>query len=59
MSREFVCRHVGVDEKDVKIMVSAVGVSNLDQLVDETIPQNIRLPKALDLPEAMTEREYA
>ncbi|MDR0768548.1 MAG: aminomethyl-transferring glycine dehydrogenase, partial [Dysgonamonadaceae bacterium] len=35
------------------------GVSSLKQLIDETIPQNIRLKHSLELPEAMTEREYA
>jgi glycine dehydrogenase len=59
MSREFVCRHVGIDEKEIQTMVAAIGVSDLEQLVNETIPQNIRLPKDLDLPDAMTEREYA
>ncbi|MDR3340256.1 MAG: aminomethyl-transferring glycine dehydrogenase [Candidatus Symbiothrix sp.] len=59
MSKEFVCRHVGLTEKDVRTMLSTIGISHLEQLIDETIPGNIRLPKALDLPEAMTEREYA
>ncbi|MCL1933627.1 MAG: aminomethyl-transferring glycine dehydrogenase [Candidatus Azobacteroides sp.] len=55
---EFVRRHIGVEEKDVQTMVSAIGVSGLEQLINETIPKNIRLKQALDLPEAMTEREY-
>ena len=56
---EFVHRHIGIEEKEVQTMVSAIGVSDLEQLIDETIPQNIRLKQPLDLPEAMTEREYA
>jgi len=56
---EFVRRHIGVEEKDIQAMVSAIGVSGTEQLIDETIPQNIRLKFPLDLPEAMTEREYA
>ena len=56
---EFVRRHIGIDEKDVPMMNSTIGCSGLDQLIDETIPQNIRLKKGLDLPEAMTEREYS
>jgi len=56
---EFASRHIGIEEKDLQTMVSSIGVSGLEQLIDETIPQNIRLKQALDLPEAMTEREYA
>ena len=56
---EFVSRHIGIEEKDVQTMVSAIGVQGLEQLINETIPQNIRLKQTPDLPEAMTEREYA
>ncbi|MDR1683391.1 MAG: glycine dehydrogenase (aminomethyl-transferring), partial [Candidatus Symbiothrix sp.] len=55
----FVSRHVGVNEMEIKEMTKAIGVSDLERLIDETIPQNIRLKNDLDLPEAMTEREYA
>ena len=55
---EFISRHIGIEEKDVQTMVSTIGVSGLEQLINETIPQDIRLKQALDLPEAMTEREY-
>ncbi|GAB6394218.1 MAG: aminomethyl-transferring glycine dehydrogenase [Bacteroidales bacterium] len=40
-------------------MLQAVGVFSLDQLIDETIPADIRLKESLNLPEPMTEREYA
>ena len=55
---EFVRRHIGIEKKDVQTMVPTIGVSGLGQLIDETIPKDIRLKEALDLPEAMTEREY-
>jgi glycine dehydrogenase len=56
---QFVCRHIGIEENEVQTMASAIGVSGLEQLINETLPQNIRLKQSLDLPEAMTEREYA
>jgi glycine dehydrogenase len=56
---EFVSRHIGVNEKEMQTMVSKIGVNSLEQLIEETIPENIRLKKDLDLPEAMTEREYS
>jgi glycine dehydrogenase len=59
MQEKFVYRHIGVNEKEVETMVSKIGVNSLEQLIEETIPVNIRLKKDLELPEAMTEREYA
>jgi glycine dehydrogenase len=56
---KFACRHIGIEKKEVQTMISAIGVSGLEQLINETIPQNIRLKQTLDLPEAMTEREYS
>ena len=34
-------------------------MKSLDELIDQTIPANIRLKEPLNLPEAMTEREFA
>lgn len=39
-------------------MLKTIGVSSVEELLEKTIPDNIRLPKELDLPEAMTEYEY-
>jgi glycine dehydrogenase len=39
-------------------MLDAIGVKSVDELLDKTIPDNIRLKKELDLPEAMNEYEY-
>jgi len=58
-TEQFANRHIGIDEKDVQVMLKKIGVSDLDKLIDQTIPRPIRLKQELDLPEAMTEREYA
>ncbi len=56
---QFVRRHNGVSAgDDLNEMLHTVGVDSLDQLVTETIPDNIRLKKSLALPKAMTENEY-
>jgi glycine dehydrogenase len=39
-------------------MLKIIGVNSLDQLIDKTVPQKIRLDKPLRLPEAMSEYEY-
>ena len=54
----FVNRHVGINDADMKEMLMKIEASGLEQLIEETIPQNIRLKNELDLPIAMTEREY-
>jgi len=55
----FACRHIGITPKDLPDMLSAVGVTSVDELIDQTIPSDIRLAKPLDLPEPMSERELA
>ncbi len=39
-------------------MLTAIGVRSLDQLIDETVPANIRLKKSLQLPKALSEEEF-
>lgn len=58
-TNKFVNRHVGISAEDIPSMLEAIGVSSVDELINQTIPGNIRLKKPLNLPEPMTEREYA
>ena len=52
------CRHIGINEKDEEKMLRKIGVNSLDELIDQTIPANIRLKEPLALPEPMTEYEF-
>ncbi|GGD32253.1 aminomethyl-transferring glycine dehydrogenase [Flavobacterium orientale] len=54
----FALRHLGPRESDLNHMFKTVGVENFEQLIYETIPDDIRLKKDLDLEPAMTEYEY-
>lgn len=59
VNTEFASRHIGTyDERDVEAMLKVVKADSLDQLIEETIPSNIRLPFAPAIPDAMTEQEY-
>jgi len=58
-TNKFVNRHVGITTEDIPSMLETIGVETLDQLIDQTIPSNIRLDKPMNLPEPMTERELA
>src|SRR5438105_2556000 len=51
----FVDRHIGPDSRDVEEMLAALGVRNLDELIDRTVPASIRMQKALDLPPGRSE----
>jgi glycine dehydrogenase len=55
----FAHRHIGPKESDLSEMLSTVGVNNLEQLIYETIPDDIRLKNPLNLPPALSENEYA
>ncbi|MGS2763196.1 aminomethyl-transferring glycine dehydrogenase [Sinomicrobium sp. M5D2P9] len=54
----FAVRHIGPREGDLDKMLSVIGVESLDQLIYETIPDDIRLKENLDLPRALSENEF-
>jgi glycine dehydrogenase len=54
---EFIYRHNSSMKNDTEAMLKVIGVSSVDQLIDETIPAHIRLKQRMQLPEAMTEFE--
>ena len=54
----FASRHIGPRDKDVKKMLQKIGASSLDELINQTIPANIRLKKPLNLPDGLSEFEY-
>ena len=51
-------RHIGPREEEIELMLRKIGVKSLDELIDKTIPGNIRLKEALDLPEPISEYAY-
>ncbi len=52
-------RHIGISESDEEKMLQTIGVKSLDELVEQTIPSNIRLTEKIELPEPLTERQYS
>ncbi len=57
-SENFINRHNGPRYHEIPQMLKTIGVDSLDQLIDKTVPENIRLKKPLHMPEAMSEFEY-
>lgn len=58
-TNKFVNRHIGISTEEIPSMLQAIGVNSVDELIEQTIPSNIRLTEPLNLPEPMTEREFA
>lgn len=54
----FALRHIGPREEDLQHMLKTIGVASMDQLIYETLPDDIRLKAPLHLEPAMTEYEY-
>lgn len=59
MRELFQNRHIGISEADQKEMLKTIGVESLDKLIDLTVPASIRLRKPIELPEALTEQQFA
>ena len=55
---KFENRHIGPDEKQVAQMLKTIGSASLDELIDQTVPSNIRLSKAMNLPDPKTEFQF-
>ena len=53
----FADRHIGPSPEETAQMLREVGFTNLDALVDATIPKNIRLDRVLELPAAKSEND--
>ncbi len=54
----FASRHIGPRDQELPQMLTAVGVSSLDELIEKALPSNIRTPKALNLPDGISESAY-
>jgi len=55
---KFVNRHNGPRKNEVEKMLQKVGVNTIDELIDQTIPEAIRLKKPLSINSALSEFEY-
>ena len=56
---EFVERHIGPNEEEIKQMLLKIGAKSIEQLLEETIPEAIRLDENLDLPDGISEYAFS
>ena len=58
ITNNFINRHNGPSESETELMLKTIGADSLDQLINETVPASIRLPKPMNLPAGLNEFEY-
>ena len=51
-------RHIGPNADQLKEMLDVVGVDSVDELIDQTVPNTIRLQTTLDLDQPLSEQEF-
>ncbi|WP_247237901.1 aminomethyl-transferring glycine dehydrogenase [Telluribacter sp. SYSU D00476] len=55
---KFEDRHHGKDNDELQEMLNTVGVSSLDELIEQTVPSAIRLTKSINLPQPKSEYQF-
>ncbi len=54
---EFIKRHIGPNAQDTEKMLASIGRKSVDELIEKTIPNNIRSKKPMQIPEGLSEFE--
>jgi glycine dehydrogenase len=55
---DFSLRHIGTKQKNETHMLKTIGVDSLEQLIHETIPNDIKLKNSLKLDKPLSEYDY-
>ncbi len=58
IKQEFYSRHIGPRKSDYSVMLEKVGVGSIDDLINQIVPQGIRLKSPLSISESFTEYDY-
>ena len=53
----FVARHNGASDQERAEMLAALNIDSMDQLIEQTVPESIRLADPINLPDSRTEQE--
>lgn len=54
---DFSSRHIGINAKDESEMLKLLNLKSLEDLVDKTVPKNIRLNRDLNLSEPLSNKK--
>ena len=56
--KEFLDRHLGPNATEVSTMLDIIGVDSIDALINQTIPESIRIHNPLAITPAVSEADY-
>jgi len=56
-TQSFVPRHIGPNEEDISEMLDTLGYASLEEFIDATVPEKIRLRRPLAIAEGLSEYE--
>ena len=56
-TKEFINRHIGPSKKDQKKILEYIGSSSLEQLIENTVPENILQKEDLKIDNSLSESE--
>lgn len=54
----FLTRHIGSNDEQIKEMLNRIDASSIDELIDQTVPADIRRREAFELDEPMSEVRF-
>ena len=54
----FTRRHIGPDPSELNIMLKKIGVKSIEELLEQTIPDKIRIKGDLKIPDGISEMEF-
>ena len=55
----FMQRHIGPRDHEIGKMLEKIGVSDLDELIDKTVPKSVHFKEELNLENGLSEYEYS
>ncbi|MGY5450464.1 aminomethyl-transferring glycine dehydrogenase [Agarivorans sp. MS3-6] len=56
-NQDFIRRHVGPDQAEVSTMLKQLGLNSVEQLIEQTVPEQIRLSQGLNIGDSLTEQQ--
>ena len=54
----FTRRHIGPNTSELNTILSTISVDSVEQLLEQTIPDKIRLKNDLNIPDGISEMEF-
>ena len=58
MNKEFSERHIGIKKSDEALILKKIGAATIDELIEQTVPDSIRLKEPLKIADGISEHEY-